>query len=165
METTRIQVYKTSTKRDQKIVIFAGIILSIFCLLAILIILISGNPKFLKFEMPAYILVLIQSISWPVFTIIVSKKEKYFVSWDDNEIQYLIPKNKEIETIKINDIHSIEKTNLEFKISLKNNEIKNFSFYYFFFPKRKEILDFFESLKSQVENGSSSKLLAWTTNE
>jgi hypothetical protein len=80
------------------------------------------------------------------------KAVKYFVSWDDNEISYQLPDNETLETIKIEDIKSIEKAPQEIKIKLNNNEIKHFKFVYFYFPKRTTILNYFELLKTQAEN-------------
>ena len=79
------------------------------------------------------------------------KAADYFVSWDDKEIRYNLPCNKELETIKIDDIKSIDKEPQDIQIKLKNNESKHFKFTYFYFPKRQNILDYFESLKAQVD--------------
>jgi hypothetical protein len=79
------------------------------------------------------------------------KAVEYFVSWDDNEIRYQLPNTKEFESIRIEDIKSIEKASQEIQIKLNNNEIKHFKFVYFYFPKRTTILDYFEALKTQVE--------------
>lgn len=146
METRRFQVYKTNSKGN-RIWLILMLVMGIAGLLGILIILISDNPKFLKLEIFSYILLLWQGILGIFLARNNLKNLKYFVSWDDNEIQYLLPKNKEIQIIKIQDIQSVEKTNQEFRIVLKNNEIKNFSFIYFYFPTRQTILDFFETLQ------------------
>lgn len=146
METRRFQVYKTNSKGN-RIWLILMLVMSIAGLLGILIILISDNPKFLKLEIFSYILLLWQGILGIFLARNNLKNLKYFVSWDDNEIQYLLPKNKEIQIIKIQDIQSVEKTNQEFRIVLKNNEIKNFSFIYFYFPTRQTILDYFETLQ------------------
>lgn len=146
METRRFQVYKTNSKGN-RIWLILMLVMSIAGLLGILIILISDNPKFLKLEIFSYILLLWQGILGIFLARNNLKNLKYFVSWDDNEIQYLLPKNKEIQIIKIQDIQSFEKTNQEFRIVLKNNEIKNFSFIYFYFPTRQTILDYFETLQ------------------
>jgi hypothetical protein len=151
METTRFQVYKINAKGNKTSLILMAI-MSIVGLLGILIILFSGNPEFLKLKINSYVLFLLQGLLGIVLVRNTIKNEKYFVSLKDDEIQYLLPKNKELETIRIQDIQSIEKTNRDFRIMLKNNEIKNFSFYYFYFPTRQTIIDYFESLKARVEN-------------
>lgn len=146
METRRFQVYKTNSKGNI-IWLILMLVMSIAGLLGILIILISNNPKFLQLEIFSYILLLWQGILGIFLARNNLKNLKYFVSWDDNEIQYLLLKNKEIQIIKIQDIQSVEKPNQEFRIVLKNNEIKNFSFIYFYYPTRQTILNYFETLQ------------------
>jgi hypothetical protein len=148
METTRFQVYKINTKGNKTWLILM-VIMSIIGLLGISIILISGDPEFLKLEINSYVFLLMQGVLGFFLARNNLKNEKYFVSWNDNEIQYLLPKNKEPEIIRIADIQSVEKTNCEFRITLKNNEIKNFSFNYFYFPTRQAIFDYFETIKNQ----------------
>lgn len=145
-ETTQFQVYKTNSKGNI-IWLILMLVMSIAGLLGILIILISNNPKFLQLEIFSYILLLWQGILGIFLARNNLKNLKYFVSWDDNEIQYLLLKNKEIQIIKIQDIQSVEKPNQEFRIVLKNNEIKNFSFIYFYYPTRQTILNYFETLQ------------------
>src|SRR5690606_30836860 len=123
METRRFQVYKTNSKGN-RIWLILMLVMSIAGLLGIFIILISDNPKFLKLEIFSYILLFWQGILGIFLARNNLKNLKYFVSWDDNEIQYLLPKNKEIQIIKIQNIQSVEKTNQEFRITLKDNEIK-----------------------------------------
>ena len=145
-ETTQFQVYKTNSKGNI-IWLILMLVMSIAGLLGILIILISNNPKFLQLEIFSYILLLWQGILGIFLARNNLKNLKYFVSWDDNEIQYLLLKNKEIQIIKIQGIQSVEKPNQEFRIVLKNNEIKNFNFIYFYYPTRQTILNYFETLQ------------------
>jgi len=152
METTRFQVYKTNIKGIRFWLVLMGI-MSVLGLLGILIILFSGNPKFLKLEMPTYILFLMQGVPGIFLARNNLKNEKYFVSWDNYEIQFQLPKDKEPVIIRIEDIQSVEKTNREFRITLNNKEIKNFSFNYFYFPTRQTIFDYFESLEIRLEKG------------
>ncbi len=77
---------------------------------------------------------------------------KYFVSWDDKELSYHLPNNSEPLNISFPDILKIEREPQKIRIELKNNEVKYFSFNYFYFPTRTTILDFFEGLKTRQEN-------------
>jgi hypothetical protein len=77
---------------------------------------------------------------------------KYFVSWDENELSYHLPNNNEPENIRLTDIRKIEREPQKIRIELKNNEVKYFSFNYFYFPTRTTIFDFFETLKIKEEN-------------
>jgi hypothetical protein len=77
---------------------------------------------------------------------------KYFVSWDENELNYHLPNNKEPENIRLSEIRKIEREPQKIRIELKTGEIKYFGFNYFYFPTRTTILDFFEGVKTEVEN-------------
>jgi hypothetical protein len=77
---------------------------------------------------------------------------KYFVSWDENELNYHLPNNKEPENIRLSEIRKIERETQKIRIELKTGEIKYFGFNYFYFPTRTTILDFFEGVKTEVEN-------------
>ncbi len=79
-----------------------------------------------------------------------TKREKYFVSWSDCEINYLLPKSDEAESIKIDDIKSIVINQGEIIIGLKNDEKKHFNLNYFFFPLRQKIIDTFEKIKNRI---------------
>jgi hypothetical protein len=150
METKRFQVYRISIKANKIILAFV-VAMSIFSLWGILTILITDKQKLLGVSIPGYLIFLMQSVLGIYLTWRNFKNEKYFVSWDDNEIRYQLPKDKEAVLIKIEDIQSVEKTNREFRITLTNNDIKNFTFNYFYFPTRQTILDYFESVKARVE--------------
>lgn len=75
------------------------------------------------------------------------RNEKYFVEWDDEIIRWWLPRHKEIETIKIEDILSVEKKdNLMINLGLKDAQ-KTFSLKFFFYPERKMIADKFEAIR------------------
>jgi hypothetical protein len=146
METTRFQVYKTNYKAN-KIILVLFATMSFFAIWGFTTILISENQKLLGISISSYVIFLMQSIPGIVLVLKNLKNDKYFFSWDENEIQYHLPNNKEPVFIKIGDIKSVEKVNQVIKITLTNSEIKNFNFTYFYFPNRQKILDFFESLQ------------------
>jgi hypothetical protein len=75
---------------------------------------------------------------------------KYFVSWNDNELNYHLPNNKEPENIRLTDIRKIERKTQKIRIELKNKEVKYFSFNYFYFPTRTTILEFFETMRIKM---------------
>jgi len=150
METTRFQVFKVSETANKIILAFSAA-MCVFSLWGILTILISDNQRLFGVSITSYIMFLMQSVLGIFLTWKNFKNEKYFVSWDDSEIKYQLPKDKEPVLIRIEDIQAVEKTDRDFKIKLKNNEIRSFSFNYFYFPTRQTIFDFFESLKSRAE--------------
>ncbi|HEY5592160.1 MAG TPA: hypothetical protein VIK55_14240 [Paludibacter sp.] len=49
---------------------------------------------------------------------------KYFIEWNDEELKYLLPKNKHAETIKISDIEAIEIKLFEISIQLPGSNKK-----------------------------------------
>lgn len=75
------------------------------------------------------------------------KKEKYFIAWNPNEINYLLPKADTTETIVIESIKTVDLNPDEVTIGLKNGETKRINLNYFFFPERKTIIDFFEGMR------------------
>jgi hypothetical protein len=52
------------------------------------------------------------------------KKSKFFVSWNDHEITYILPKSKQTEQIPIADIKALQIKNNEVVVELVNNETK-----------------------------------------
>ena len=156
METTRFQVYKIN-KTANKIILVLVVAMSVFALWGVLTILLTDNQKLLDVSISTYLIFLMQGGLGIALTLRNFKIEKYFVSWDDTKIQYQLPKDKEPVFIKIEDVQSVEKTNQEFRITLKDNETKSFSFNYFYFPTRQTIFDYFESLKYFIvkENNTS----------
>jgi len=75
------------------------------------------------------------------------KKEKYFIAWNSNEINYLLPKTDTTETIVIESVKTVDMNPGEVTIGLSTGETKRINLNYFFFPERKTIIDFFEGLK------------------
>ncbi|MFP4065391.1 MAG: hypothetical protein ACLFS0_07800 [Bacteroidales bacterium] len=79
------------------------------------------------------------------------RNEKYFVEWDDEVIRWWLPRRKEIETIRIKDILSVEKKdNLMINLGLKDAQ-KTFSLKFFFYPERKLIVDKFEAIGQSLD--------------
>lgn len=76
---------------------------------------------------------------------------KYFVSWDENELNYHLPNMKEPEIIRLSEIKKTVREPQKIRIELKTGEVKFFSFTYFYFPTRTTILNFFEGWKMRVE--------------
>lgn len=79
------------------------------------------------------------------------RKAKYFVSWNDNEINYLLPKSDRVELIPFDNIESIEVKMGEVIIGLNNDQKKHFNLNYFYFPERTTVVDFFKEIKSRIE--------------
>ncbi|HBG87336.1 MAG TPA: hypothetical protein DDW62_07270 [Marinilabiliaceae bacterium] len=78
------------------------------------------------------------------------RAKSFFISWDNNVINYHFPKNKQLETIKIEEIQSLEISESKIEINMKNHEIKNINLDLVFLPKRKYIIEYFEWLESEL---------------
>lgn len=76
--------------------------------------------------------------------------EKYFVEWDDEVIRWWLPRRKEIETIRIEDIRSVKKDSKKIIVELENTK-KDFNLNFFFYPERKMIVDKFEDIRQSIE--------------
>ncbi len=150
MEPTTFKLYRISKKQN---IIYLVLTIIMFVVGIVGFILSSViDVEFFMSKTTVYIMFAFQG----AFGIFIARNNikavEYFVSWDNNEIRYQLPDIKTLETIKIEDIKSVEKAPQEIQIKLNNNEIKHFKFVYFYFPKRTTILDYFESLKTQVVN-------------
>jgi hypothetical protein len=77
---------------------------------------------------------------------------KYFVTWDENELNYHLPNNSEPVNISLAEIRKIERESQKIRIELKTGEVEYFGFNYFYFPTRTTILDFFEGVKLRIED-------------
>jgi len=79
-----------------------------------------------------------------------AKKAKYYVAWNEEEITFLLPKSKQPETIKLDDITSVEMGSTKILIGLRDNTVKEFGVFYFFYPERQRVKDFFEGLNEKL---------------
>jgi hypothetical protein len=78
------------------------------------------------------------------------RKAKYFVSWNDCELSYLLPKSEKPELIKFESIRSIARNRSEIIIELDNGEAKHFNLNYFFYPERMAIINFFGEIAKKL---------------
>ncbi|HDR51288.1 MAG TPA: hypothetical protein ENN90_06670 [Mariniphaga anaerophila] len=89
-----------------------------------------------------------------VITVFISwnalKSKRYFFSWDEHTIHYLLPKDKQLEWIKISEIQSIEIGDKEIVLSLRNKEEKRININYFYLPKRTQVISYFQQLKEKL---------------
>jgi hypothetical protein len=74
------------------------------------------------------------------------KSRKYFIEWDEKELRFLLPDNKGVETIKIDEIQSVSIKLFEIELKLKNGtrtlNLENLQF-----EDIKKIKEKFEPLK------------------
>ncbi len=103
MET--IKVFRTSKRFAWFSLLFGSVIL-IFGGAGTIYSLISGFNTTV-FGDWIYLINTIQGIVFVKMGIVMQKKERCFVGWDNSKIQYLLPGNKDIETIRISEITGI----------------------------------------------------------
>lgn len=86
-------------------------------------------------------------ISWNAL-----KSKRYFISWDEHIIHYLLPKSKLPVLIKISEIQSVEIDNKIVTVLLKNQEQKLINLNLFYLPKRNQVISYFQNLRENLEN-------------
>jgi hypothetical protein len=80
------------------------------------------------------------------------KSKRYFISWDEHIIHYLLPKSKLPVLIKIFEIQSVEIDNTMVTVLLKNQEQKLINLNLFYLPKRRQVISYFQNLRENLEN-------------
>lgn len=146
----RIQIYT----RQKKIELFfkiSGIFSFILGLTGLIIsykegfktAIISGNWNFYIFT--------IQGLFFFLWGHSYKRNERFFIEWDDKELKYLLPKNKNIESIILSEIKEISIKLYEIKIKLPENE-KTLSLENVQFKELRRIKDKFENIKLNAGN-------------
>jgi hypothetical protein len=125
----------------------------VFCLVGIaglLMVYLFKRPFIPFLTESSYFVLLFNGVIW-IFMIRDSmKKEKYFVSWSDSEINFLLPKSDKEVSVRIDNIKSLKISRSNIEIGLINNESRHFNLNYFFFPERQVIIDFFEDINRNL---------------
>ena len=145
---TFIQVFKSKTKYSR---LYLGICLGLVVLgvAGLVFSLISQRQLLPLLNHGAYFALIFNGIISFLMVRDSLRKARYFVSWNQHEICYLLPKNKEPEVIRLADVSSVEISQGKVSIGLRSGENKLFKLNYFFFPERKTLIDFFEALKRE----------------
>lgn len=154
MKPAYIPIYKVKP-RQLKVFTSIAILVSLWGLIGII------NHLWLNQSLPVF-----RSISFNAFVVLEGaviifigfqglRNSKYFVAWTENEFNYLLPKNKQMETVPVSEIESIQFEKHIIKITLKNGEQKHFNLNYLFLPKRRQVSEYFESLNSQINQNET----------
>ena len=75
--------------------------------------------------------------------------KKYHISWNDKAIIYLLPKQKELQLVIIDDIKHIIISDKDIKMILTNGQQNRINLNFVYFPKRDIVKTFFFFLKKQ----------------
>ncbi|MBZ4675482.1 MAG: hypothetical protein JG782_101 [Anaerophaga sp.] len=86
--------------------------------------------------------------------------QKYYISWNEEEINFLLPKQKKPECVRVIDIKDIFITDREIKMILNNNQQKSINLNLFFLPKRDIVKNYFEILSKENEKTGTNGGLA-----
>jgi hypothetical protein len=141
----RFKLYKTNSQKQMRIFLVFCIVMTVLGL-AGLISELGFNYRIFNLQTTVFITLAFQG----AFGVYIARNNldnnKYFVSWDEKELNYHLPNMKEPVIIRLSEISKIEREPQKIRIELKTGEAKYFSFTYFYFPTRTTILDFFEEL-------------------
>lgn len=149
MEPKRFQLYKTNSQKQMRIYLVFCIVMIVFGL-AGLISELGFNYRIFNMQNSVYFALTFQGAIGVYIARNNLDNNKYFVSWDENGLNYHLPNNNEPVNIRLTEIRKIEREPQRISIELKTGEMKYFGFNYFYFPTRTTILDFFEGLKMRV---------------
>jgi hypothetical protein len=77
------------------------------------------------------------------------QNKRYYISWNEKAIIFLLPKQKVLELVIINDIKHIIISDRDIKLILNNGQQKRINLNFIYLPKREMVKTFFEYLKKQ----------------
>jgi hypothetical protein len=142
---TRINVFKTSTFLSKFFIVFGAFFTIIGILLLIKAMINEFNTKFLSGDWNS-VLFTFQGLLFILMGAGNLSVRKYYIEWDDNELHFLLPDTKKLETIKLKDIICI--TIKLFEIDLKlPDKTRTLDLSNLIFEDLKKIKEKFEDIK------------------
>lgn len=75
------------------------------------------------------------------------KMAPYFISWDNEQLKFLLPKSKEETTISLSSIDNVSISEKYVTLTLQNGEQHKVNYSPFYFPERQEIIDYFKAMQ------------------
>ena len=145
MEPKRFQLYKTNSQQQMRIYLVFCIVMIVLGL-AGLISELGFNYRIFNLQTSLFVMLIFQGAIGVYIAMKNIDSNKYFVSWDENELNYHLPNHSEPVNIRLSEIRKIERETQKIRIELKTGEVKYFGFTYFYFPTRTTILDFFKGI-------------------
>ena len=115
---------------------------------------IIGGASSFSWESQIYTL---QGILFTVLGMFHLRTRKYFIEWDDVQMNYLFPGNKTVETIVFSEIQDVTIKLFEVKLQLKDSE-KTINLENLQFKEIRMIKDKFEELKLATEKMPVSEI-------
>jgi len=151
MKPAYIPIYNVKTT-SLKVLLAIAIILGVIGIGSIIDYLFLGHSWRITNHLFVSIFLILQSASSIFIVIQGFRNTKYFVAWNESEINYLLPKSKQMETIALNEIKSIQFENQLIVITLKNQDELAFNLNYLYLPQRNRVREYFQAIKEQTES-------------
>ena len=145
----RIQIYKKQKGQEIFVKIF-GLLFIIYGLTFLIKSLAYGFKTETFGGVWNYVFYILQGLVLFVLGHSKKRNEKYFIQWDDSELKYMLPKDKNIETINLLDIRKITIQLFEIIIELPD-VTKTLSLENVQFKELRIIKEKFEELKLDAE--------------
>lgn len=150
MKPEYIQIYDRNTK-GIKVLMWLGVVLVLLGFSALIWYVLKREFVIYADNFWQVGFLIFQGIITVFITWNALKSKRYFISWDEDSIRYLLPKDKQSEWIKVNDIQYVSIGKKEVVLSLANNEQKRINLNFFYYPKRSRVLEYFQSLKGNLQ--------------
>ena len=115
----RIRIFRGSPALAKFLLGF-GCFLTLFGLVVTVKLIIDGFDTHFPSGHWSFVLFTFQGILFIIMGWSYLKSRKYFIEWDDKEIRYLLPYTKKTESVKIDDIRSVNTRLFEIELKLIN---------------------------------------------
>lgn len=142
----RFKVYNVKKRLSYFLIVFGGVLLTISFLTWINTNLtgsVFSNWNLLSFALQGSIFIFIGY--WNL------RSEKYFIEWDNEKLNYFLPKNKSVESITIAEIKHISINLFEINLKFENTE-KTINLDNLQFREIRKIKEKFEEIKMATNN-------------
>lgn len=150
MKPEYIQIYDRNTK-GIKVLMWLGVVLVLLGFSALIWYVLKREFVIYADNFWQVGFLIFQGIITVFITWNALKSKRYFISWDEDSIRYLLPKDKQSEWIRVYDIQYVSIDKKEVVLSLVNNEQKRINLNFFYYPKRSRVLEYFQSLKGNLQ--------------
>jgi len=142
----KIKVFKGKSGLAKFLVIFG----SIFTLLGLVLFTKYAIAGF-NFKFPSgdwnSVMFTIQGILFIIMGGAYLKSRKYFIEWDEKELRFLLPDNKRVEAIKIDEIESVRIKLFEIELKM-NTGVRTLNLEILQFEDIKKVKEKFEKIQS-----------------
>ncbi len=150
MKPEYIQIYDRNTK-GIKVLMWLGVVLVLLGFSALIWYVLKREFVIYADNFWQVGFLIFQGIITVFITWNALKSKRYFISWDEDSIRYLLPKDKQSEWIRVYDIQYVSIDKKEVVLSLADNEQKRINLNFFYYPKRSRVLEYFQSLKGNLQ--------------